>query len=286
MGMGAKYNGNDINFQCLPVAPSFLQVMGIKIKDGRDFRDDDKASRYGKFIFNEKARKQYNLQLNSMIMDSIEIIGFIPDVQFTRFYTTPTPMAFFVWGTQYNNKLNWKQYAYIKVNAGSDMREAMRHVRNTLSKLDPDWTFNVRFFDDAIQNVYQKEQHLTLLITLFSAIAILISIIGVFGLIIFDTAYRRKEISIRRVLGSSVMEVLTLFNRVYLLLLGICFLIACPVTYYVISKWLENFAYKTPMYWWVFLLGGLIVLLITLLTVSSQSYRAAVKNPTEALSME
>jgi len=283
MGWGSKYDGKDINFQCIPVAPSFLQVIGIKTNEGRDFKDDDKLNRHGKYIFNEKARKEFGLQLNTMI-DSSEIIGFIPDVQFTTFYTTPTPMAFYVWGTEYNT--NWKQYAYIKVSAGSDMREAIQHVQKTLSKLDPDWTFNVRFFDEAIQNVYQKEQHLTLLITLFSAIAILISIIGVFGLIIFETAYRRKEISIRRVLGSSIMEILTLFNKTYLILLGICFLIACPITYYVISKWLENFAYKTPMYWWVFLLGGAIVLLITLLTVSVQSYQAAVKNPTKALNLE
>ena len=283
MGWGREYQGKAINFQCLPVHPSFLKVMGIAVDEGRDFRDDDRLSRQGKYIFNEKARKEYDLQLNTMI-DSDEIIGFIPDIQFTTFYTTPTPMAFYVWGTQ-----NWGDqtaFAYIKVNAGSDMREAIRHVRNTLSKLDPDWTFNVRFFDEAIQNVYQKEQHLTLLITLFSTIAILISIIGVFGLIVFDTAYRRKEISVRRVLGSSIMEIITLFNRIYLILLGICFLIACPITYYFIGKWLENFAYQTPVYWWVFLLGGLIVLLITLLTVSAQSYRAAVRNPTKALNLE
>ncbi|MCL1936800.1 MAG: ABC transporter permease, partial [Candidatus Azobacteroides sp.] len=283
MGWGREYQGKAINFQCLPVHPSFLKVMGITVDEGRDFRDDDRLSRQGKYIFNEKARKEYDLQLNTMI-DSDEIIGFIPDIQFTTFYTTPTPMAFYVWGTQ-----NWGDqtaFAYIKVNAGSDMREAIRHVRNTLSKLDSDWTFNVRFFDEAIQNVYQKEQHLTLLITLFSAIAVLISIIGVFGLIVFDTAYRRKEISVRRVLGSSITEIITLFNKIYLILLAICFLIACPITYYFISKWLENFAYQTPVYWWVFLLGGLIVLLITLLTVSAQSYRAAVRNPTKALNLE
>jgi len=283
MGWGRQYQGKSISFQCLPVDPSFLRVMGIKVNEGRDFRDDDKLNRQGKYIFNERAKKQYDIQLNTMI-DSSEIIGFIPDVQFTTFHTAPTPMAFYVWGTE-----NWgdqSAFAYIKVSAGSNMLEAIRHVQKTLSKLDPDWTFNVRFFDEAIQNVYQKEQHLTLLITLFSAIAILISIIGVFGLIIFETAYRRKEISIRRVLGSSIMEILTLFNKIYLILLGISFLIACPITYYVISKWLENFAYKTPMYWWVFLLGGVIVLLITLLTVSAQSYQAAVKNPTKALNLE
>jgi putative ABC transport system permease protein len=105
-------------------------------------------------------------------------------------------------------------------------------------------------------------------------------------LIVFETAYRRKEISIRKVHGSSIGEILTLFNRMYLILLGVCFLIACPVTYYIMGKWLENFAYQTPLHWWIFLLGGSIILLITIFTVSSQSYRAANANPVKALSAE
>jgi putative ABC transport system permease protein len=281
MGWGRNYRDKEISFFCLPVDPSFLRVMGIRVNEGRDFREDDREGRRGKYIFNEQAKKDYDLLLNTSDTDGNEIIGFIPDVQFTTFYTTPTPMAFYVWGTE-----NWgdqMQYAYIKVNAGSDMREAIQHVRNVMSKLDPDWTFNVSFFNDAIQRVYEKEQRLTFLITLFCAIAILISIIGVFGLVVFETAYRQKEIGIRKVHGSSVREILALFNRNYLILLVICFLIACPVTYYAISKWLDNFAYKTPIHWWIFLLGGVIVLLITLITVNAQSYTTATKNPVKAL---
>ncbi|MDR2806232.1 MAG: ABC transporter permease [Dysgonamonadaceae bacterium] len=284
MSWGRKYRDKDIQFSCFPVHPSFLQIMGITVSEGRDFREDDRLGTRGKYIFNERAKKEYDMQVNTMDQNDNEIVGFIPDIQFTTFYTLPTPMAFFVWGNE-----NWgdqMQYAYIKVKAGSDFREAIQHVRNTLSKLDPEWTFNVSFFDEAIQQVYEKEQRLTLLITLFSAVAILISIIGVFGLVVFETAFRRKEISIRKVHGSSVGEILLLFNKSYLVLLGVCFLIACPVTYYAISKWLDNFAYKTPIHWWVFLLGGIAVLLITLLTVNSQSYRAATKNPTTALNSE
>ncbi|MDR2086469.1 MAG: ABC transporter permease [Dysgonamonadaceae bacterium] len=283
-GWGRKYQDKDIQFFCLPVHPTFLQVMGITVAEGRDFREDDRQGRRGKYIFNEQAKKEYDMQLNTEDSDGNEIIGFIPDIQFTTFRTTPTPMAFYVWGTE-----NWgdnMQLAYIKVSAGSDMREAINHVRRTLSKLDAGWTFKVEFFDEMIQGVYQKEQRLTFLITLFSAVAILISIIGVFGLVVFETAYRRREISIRKVHGSSVGEILSLFNRNYLILLGVCFLIACPVTYYAVNKWLESFAYKTPLHWWIFLLGGIIVLLITLITVNGQSYRAATKNPAEALNSE
>jgi putative ABC transport system permease protein len=280
MQWGRMYQDKDIQFYCMPVEPSFLKVMGIPVTEGRDFREDDEQ--HEKYIFNDKARKEYDMQLNTS-MDEGEIIGFIPDIQFTTFRTTPSPMAFYV-ASWTNTQMN---IAYIKVGAGSDMREAIQHIQNTLSKLDPDWTFNTGSFDETIlKGVYQKEQRLTFLITLFSAIAILISIIGVFGLIVFETAYRRKEISIRKVHGSSIREILKLFNRIYLILLGICFLIACPAAYYVIDKWLDNFAYRTPMYEWVFLLGGIIVLVITLITVSSQSYRAATQNPTKALNSE
>ncbi|GHT62093.1 ABC transporter permease [Bacteroidia bacterium] len=280
MHWGRLYQDKEIQFYCMPVDPSFLKVMGIPVTEGRDFREDD--GQHEKYIFNEKARKEYDMQLNTY-MDEGEIIGFIPDIQFTTFRTTPSPMAFYV-ASWTNTRMN---IAYIKVSAGSGMREAIQHIQNTLSKLDPDWAFNVGTFDDAIlKGVHQKEQRLTFLITLFSAIAILISIIGVFGLIVFETAYRRKEISIRKVHGSSVKEILSLFNRIYLILLGICFLIACPVTYLVIGKWFENFAYKTSMYWWVFLLGGIIVLVITLITVSTQSYKAARRNPIKALNSE
>jgi putative ABC transport system permease protein len=110
--------------------------------------------------------------------------------------------------------------------------------------------------------------------------------VGVFGLIVFETQYRRREISIRKVFGSTIEEVMRLFGKTYLLILGICFVIACPIAYFIIDKWLEKFAYKIPMYWWVFLLGGIIVLLVTVVTVMAQSYKAAIANPTKALNRE
>lgn len=119
MGWGRKYRDKDIQFQCLPVEPSFLKVMNVKISEGRDFREEDKAKRYGTFVFNERARTEYGLEIGSLI-DSMEIVGFMPDVKFASFRTEVTPMAFFVWGT--NNWGNQPNYAYIKVKAGSDLR--------------------------------------------------------------------------------------------------------------------------------------------------------------------
>ena len=283
MGWGRKYKDKDINYQVISVDPSFLRVMDIKVNEGRDFREDDKDVDHGKYIFNEKAKNEYELEVNADIEGS-EIVGFMDDIQFTTFYKTPTPMAFYVWGK--NNWGDLLNFAYIKVKEGANMHEARKHIENTLSKIDPDYPFQVRFYDDAMENVYQKERRLTLLITVFSAIAILISIIGVFGLVVFEAQYRRREVSIRKVLGSSVEEIIRLFSKTYVIILGVCFVIACPIAWYVINNWLENFAYRTPIHWWVFLVGGLTVSIITIITISMQSYRTATENPVNALKGE
>lgn len=137
-----------------------------------------------------------------------------------------------------------------------------------------------------MDQVYEKEIHLSALITLFSLMAIFISVVGVFGLVILDSEYRRKEIGIRKVLGSTTGEILLLFNKTYLTLLAICFLLGAPLTGIAVDHWLENFAYRTPMYWWVYLLSLLIVSIITNLTVTFQNWRAANENPVNSIKME
>lgn len=283
MSWGREYQGKQAWFQFLPVEYTFLRVMGIEVTEGRDFREDDQNTKSGKFIFNETARKLYNLELNADI-EGMEIIGFIPDIQHTTFRKTVAPMAFYVWGTE-----NWgtqSSYAYIKIRAGSDMHAAMEHVSQTLKNIDAEYPFNVRFYDEVINQVYEKERRVTLLVTVFSIMSIFISIIGVFGLVIFENEYRRKEISIRKVLGSSVKEVLALLNKKYLVILAICFVIACPISYYIVSSWLENFVSRTPLYIWVFVTSWFLVTLVTVFTISWQSWRSATANPVDALKNE
>lgn len=283
MGWGRDYKGQEIWFQCLPVDYSFLKVMGVGIVEGRDFRIEDTNARKGAFIFNEKARDAYNLELESMI-DSAVIVGFIPDVKFASFRTEVVPMAFYVWGTQ-----NWgsqPRNAYIKVKAGSDMRAAMSHVRNSLAQFDAEYPFNIRFFDEVLQRLYEKESSLSSLITLFSLIAIFISMVGVFGLVVFDSEYRKKEIGLRKVLGSTTREILILFNKTYVRILCLCFVLAAPMAWYAVYEWLKNFAYRTPMYWWVYLIAFIIVGIITICTVTFQNWRAANDNPVNSIKTE
>jgi putative ABC transport system permease protein len=278
MRWGRGYHGEEIHYQCIPVDPSFLKALGIEVKEGRDFRPEDGNTRHGAYIFNEKARQAYGLKLNDHI-DSAEIVGFIPDIKFASFRKEVEPMAFLVWGMISNQN----HVAYIKVKAGSDLRAARVHVQETLRAFDGEYPFNVRFYDDVLNRLYEKERSLSSLITIFSIVAILISIVGVFGLVIFDSEYRRKEISIRKVFGSTTHEILALFNKVYIRILCICFIVATPVAWYAVTKWLESFAYKTPMYWWVYAIAFAIVFILTVATVTFQNWRAANMNPVDAI---
>ena len=284
MSWGRDYHDASIMFLCLPVSPSFLDVMGIEVTEGRNFRQEDDRSSHDTFIFNEKARKIYNLALNDHMGDSSEIIGFVPNVNIAPLYRTVEPAGFTVigidkWGFSF-------RYAYVRVKAGSDMRAAIGHVRATLREFDSEYPFDVRFFDQVLRQTYEKEQKLGRLISLFSLVAILISIVGVFGLVVFDSEYRRKEISLRKIFGSTTGGILILFNKVYLRLLIPCFVVAAPVAWYAVSRWLENFAYRTPLYWWVYLAAFALVALLTIATVTFQNWRAANVNPAENIKSE
>jgi len=193
-------------------------------------------------------------------------------------------MAFYVWGTE-----NWgdrSNMTYIKLASGADKRAAMSHVRSTLAVFNADHTFVIRFYDEILQRLYEKEIALNSLITFFSLIAIFISIVGVFGLVMFDSECRRKEIGIRKVLGASTIGIIVMFNKSYFRILVICFVIAAPAAWYTVNLWLQNFAYKTPMYWWVYLLAFAAVAAITVATVTFQNWRVANDDPVNAIKSE
>lgn len=287
MGWGRRYKDQEINFQCIPVSPSFLRVMGIDITDGRDFRPEDDLKDTGCYIFNEKARELYHLELGEKI-DGSEIIDFIPNVKFASFRNEVSPMTFYVWGKYRWGSENSKYYkaAYVKVKSGSDLRAAMKHVQASLTKIDPVYPFKTTFYDEILQQTYERELKISNLITLFSVIAIFISIVGVFGLVVFESEYRRKEVAVRKVLGSSTSQILVMFNKSYLIILTICFILSAPVAFYGVYRWLENFAYRTPMYWWVFVAAFMIISVITFTTVTFQNWHVANSNPVDSIKAE
>jgi len=279
-----QFRGDDIVFQVLPVHHTFLNVMDIKLTEGRNFRQEDANTEHGAWIFNETARKRFNLELNAKLEGwggGGEIVGFMPDVKFASFRIAVEPMAFYVPGTA--NSWLTTHFACIKLKAGTNMRAAMSHIHATLAEFDANYTFDVRFFDEVLQRLYEKETSLGSLISLFSLMAIFISIVGVFGLVVFDSECRRKEIGIRKVLGASTLGIIIMFNKTYFRILTICFVAATPLAWYTVNRWLQNFAYKTPMYWWVYLVALAVVAVITLCTVTFQNWRVANDNPVKAI---
>ena len=281
LGWGRMYNDEPKMLSIFPVHYSFLKVTGIELTEGRDFRQEDEG--VGMIICNETARREHGMEIGKAFGGN-EIIGFMSDVHFASFRKEVAPMAFIV---QRNENANYQpNQAYIKIRGGAGKREAMAYIRSTLADFNPNFTFNVRFYDEVVQGLYEKEIALNALITFFSLIAIFIAIVGVFGLVIFDSECRRKEIGIRKVLGASVAEILFMFNKLYFRLLLICIVIAAPLAWYAVARWLQNFAYKTPLYWWVYLFAFVVVGIITVATITFQSWRVANDNPVNAIKAE
>jgi len=281
---GVTYRGEPITVQVIPVHYTFLDVMGIKISEGRNFRQEDANTEQGVWVFNESAQKKYNMEVNSRIESykNSEIIGFMPDIKTASFRKAIEPMGFLVLGGP-ESRFNNFNIAYIKLKAGTNLKVAMAKINSTLSGFDMDYPFEVRFFDEVLQRLYEKEIALSSLISLFSLMAIFISIVGVFGLVVFDSECKRKEIGIRKVFGASTTAIIFMFNKMYFRILVICFVIAAPLAWYTVTRWLQNFAYKTPMYWWVYLIAFVVVAMITAGTVTFQNWRVASDNPVNSI---
>ena len=170
--------------------------------------------------------------------------------------------------------------------AQGDLREAMKQVEKTWERLYKGQPINYFFLEDKINEQYKAEMLLRKILLFFSMIGIVISIIGVTAFSLIISQQRTKEIGIRKVNGAKVSEILAMLNKNFVKWVTIAFVLATPLAYFTLNKWLENFAYKTELSWWIFALGGLLTLGITLLTVSWQSWKAATRNPVQALRYE
>ena len=286
-GEGAKH----MTFSCIFVDWRFLDVMGIDIVEGRNFRETDGDV----CIFNESAKKKYPwLAVDKPINDEgITVVGFCEDIKYSslRVDDSQLPIAFMVPDRKgyYWNEGQWRNVLLVRVAKGVDKREAKQKVLETVLKYEHDnkpTVNDLRYVDDELEKSYQQERLFTKQILLFSLLAILISIIGVFGMTMFESEYRRKEIGVRKVFGSSTKEILMMFNRRYLYILLACFVIAAPIGYMVGVHWLEGFAVRTTISPLLFLVSFLLIALVTILTVTYQSWKNATENPVNSIKNE
>lgn len=278
-GWGKEINGKIVMFDALMVSWNFPEVMGLDIVEGESFRESDEKKDTVTYIFNETAVKQHNIKMGDALAEG-RIAGFVKDFNFKSLHYQITPMALVLMPPQ------WRSLPVIYVKIMGDPFDAVDYIRQTATAIDPAYPLNVQFYDQTFDNLYQKERKSTGLITLFSILAVIISLVGVFGLVIFETQYRRKEIGLRKINGATVGVILALFNVKFVRLVVVCFILAMPIAWYGVNEWLAGFAYRTPMYWWVFVMALVIVLVITVMTVTIQSWRAATENPVKSLKSE
>ncbi len=230
-------------------------------------------------VINETAEKQLGFAdpIGQRIGDKV-IVGVVKDFHFRPLQYPISPVILL-------NNPETMGTMNVKI-ASNDRASTLKYIGEIYRKHRDQRAFSYSFFDDLLNEKYQEETRLKNITTAFSFLAIMISILGILGMAVFSIDRRIKEIGIRKINGAKVSEVMILLNRDFVKWVAIAFIIATPVSWYAMNKWLESFAYKTELSWWIFVLAGLLALGIALLTVSWQSWKAATRNPVEALRYE
>ena len=282
-------NGQDVHTNW--VDESLLQTLEIKPVAGRIFSKDFPSDTANKMILNEKAARELGYKtpaeaLNGQIkMDwrgqtySWTIIGVVKDFHFQDLHVEIAPYGF-----QLNNQPN---YNYLIVHARSrEIPGLLAALESSWRRLDPGEPFEYSFLDKDFEKNYSSEERLQAMVQYFTIVAILISCLGLFGLATFSAEQRIKEIGIRKTLGASIARIYVLLSQDFLKLTGIALVIAMPLSWWLMNKWLLGFPYRTPITWQVFLNTVIAVLVISLATISFQAIRAAISNPVKSLRTE
>lgn len=284
-------DGTDTEYHQIDGPWNLPQFLNLKLTEGEFFTEemdlignDGKGTR--RFIFNETARKKFNLTAGQIINENILVVGIVEDFNYRPLREGINPMGVELFSSMPPFFKRRRNQASLHVRYTGNPTVAIEHIKNSIKEIDPLYPTHVDFYDYLEGMTYAKERKTTSLISIFSLLAVVISLVGVFGLVMFETQYRSKEIGIRKVFGSTVSEVLAMFNKRFTVIVTVCFLLASPVAYMFISEWLASFAFKTPMHGWVFVAALAVITTLTLLTVTIQSWKAATANPVDALRSE
>jgi len=271
------------SYYAMAVDPDFIKTIGLKIIDGRDFSWELETDKRKTVILNETAVKYFALDpaigFELPIYDTKAlVIGVVKDYHNESFQKKISPLV--LWYVP-----GWSFSLSIRIN-GSNISETIQYIKERWNEFSPEIPFEFQFLDEQYDALYKAEDRFNLLIGYFSIIAILIACLGLFGLVSFSTERRKKEIGIRKINGARISEVVFILVKEFIIRVIIAFSIAVPISWYLMHKWLETFAYRTGLKWWVFALAGIIALGITMVAVSWQGLKAATRNPVDSLRYE
>ena len=276
-----KKKGNDVIFSAIGVNEGFAKTFQIELKDGgfssSEFSNDNTI------VINEQAAKIMDFKdpigkILSLNGPKFRIIGVVKDFNFKSLHTKIEPLIMMM-----NNNAN--SFCFIRMKP-DHITSTVDYIKKTFKTYNLPYPLEFKFLDDYYDNLYRTEQRMSKISGYFSFLAIFISCLGLIGLSLFMAERRTKEIGIRKINGAKSVEIFSLLSKEYIIWVMISIIIASPIAWYAMNKWLQNFAYRIGINWWVFALAGILAMVIALLTVSWQSYNAANKNPVEALRYE
>ncbi|MCX6236202.1 MAG: ABC transporter permease [Bacteroidia bacterium] len=278
---GRTKEDKSIAGQIWEVDYDYIKTMGMKVVEGRDF-STDMATDNRAIIINQMMKKQLGLEnpVGKTITNSFQkwtVIGVVENFHFESLRSEIKPLALFAGNSN----------SIVSIRASSsNISSLIASVNKIWNEFSPNQEIRYSFLDQQFARMYQDVARMERVFISFSLMAIVVACLGLFGLITFATQQKRKEIGVRKVNGARISEIVVLLNKEIIKWVSISFVIATPTSWYAMHKWLENFAYKTELSWWIFALAGLLALGIALMTVSWQSWKAATRNPVEALRYE
>lgn len=271
----AQEKGWNSSVAKIPVDHNFFNVFDPPFIHGRDFRADEQRA----VIINETAWKIVGWEtLAGKEFEGRRIVGVVKDIHVANLHQKIAPTIFEIDDDSHT-------YVTLRVSPG-DMQNTLAYIRDVWHKIVPDFVLDLQFYDEWVNTFYQAEDKLAYTIRMFVIITIMLACLGTFGVIRFVVSRRTKEIGIRKVSGARTLQIVALLNADFIKWVGIAFLIATPLSWIGMKLWLQSFAYRTELSWWIFALAGAMALVIALLTVSWQAIRAATANPVDSLRYE
>jgi len=268
-------------FVALTADADFKNTMGIKMVLGRDIDIRHYPTDSTAMLLNESAVKAMKLAdpIGTVIRNGEQqwhVVGIVSDFIFYSPYTAINPL--FILGSG-----DWFNFMYLKLNPHNHVAQNLAITENILKKYDPISSFDYAFTDEIYEKNFENEHRTAVLISLFSGITLLTTCLGLFGLIAYVITLRKKEISVRKILGASLQSTAFLLSKEFMILISISFVIASPIAYWAMEKWLQNFTYRIAMPWGIFVLTAIFTFLITLVTIGIQIMKAAMANPVDSL---
>ena len=275
---------SDPDFTMKGITTEYAKTLGMKFTEGRDFRSGPHGSDSGTMILNESSVRFMGLK--NPIGKSVNwqkhqftVIGVVKNMVMESPYEMPVPAMYYLSHWNMSN-------ITIRINPKLNAREAFQRIGPLFAKYSPAEPFDYKFVDEEYDSRFRGESRIGELAGFFTILAIFISCLGLFGLASFVAEQRTKEIGVRKILGASVFNLWRMLSRDFVVLVGLSCLISIPIAYWCLHQWLEGYAYRTEISWWIFAAAGVGAIGITLLTVSYQSIKAAVGNPVDSLRSE